>query len=76
MPSTGANVARTHRRRRVKWPSERSEWLLDAAAALTQSNPTATSSGGHAKRSIFFFFFFFLLPRNVIQLTPVGRKDC
>ena len=72
MPSTGANVARTHRRRRVKWPSERSEWLLDAAAALTQSNPTATSSGGNAKQS----FFLFWLSRDVIQLTPVGREDC
>jgi len=37
-----------HRRRRVKWPSERSEWLLDAAAPPTQWKHTATPSGGCA----------------------------
>ncbi len=40
---------------RVKWPSERSEWLLDAAAAPTQSKGTATPSGGNAEQSFFFF---------------------
>ena len=38
---------------RVKWPSERSEWLLDAAAALTQSKGTATPSGGSADNHLF-----------------------
>ena len=33
---------------RVKWPSERSEWLLDAAAAPTQWKPTATLRGDSA----------------------------
>ena len=34
---------------RVKWPSERSEWLLDAAAALTQWKHPAAYSGGSAE---------------------------
>ena len=35
---------------RVKWPSERSEWLLDAAAAPTPLKPTATLRGGSKDR--------------------------
>ena len=54
---------------RVKWPSERSKWLLDPAAGISHLKPTAMLHGGSADN-------FLLSSDDVIQLTTVGREDC